>query len=411
MEVRDPLHGAIELTPPESAVIDNEFFQRLRSVKQLGFTEFAFPGATHNRYSHSLGVMHLSGVIFDQIFQGFLFSSKTVKWRLRQAVKLAALLHDIGHGPLSHTTEYVMPPLSELTQNKNAKGKANHEDYTIKILTFSSMSEVLKKEFPDMLPIHVAQIIDQTLKVEDDFFIDQGINFRPLLGQLVSSELDCDRMDYLRRDSYYCGTNYGQIELDWLISNLTLHIQEENAYLALSRKALYTFDDFLLSRLHMFLMVYFHHKAVVYDEMLLKYLTSEDCGFFLPAKLTEYVHSDDYKLYTHLKESRNEFAKRISERKPFKLFFESRDCKKVAEKLKSAGFDFLQSASFGNLSKYSSGLAKAHPIFVIEDDLISKPKITKIEEATEIFNKYEGARRIERIYVRPEDVSLCQKLF
>lgn len=412
MEVRDPLHGAIELTPPETAVVDNEFFQRLRNIKQLGFTEFAYPGATHNRYSHSLGVMHLCGVIFDQIFQGYKFSSKNVKWRLRQATKLAALLHDIGHGPLSHTTEHVMPQLSALNpKEKSVARKANHEDYTIKILTESSMSDVLRSEFPDMKPLHVAQIIDQTLKVEDDFFIDQGINYRPILGQLVSSELDVDRMDYLRRDSYYCGTNYGNIELGWLMANLTLHVQDENAYLALGRRALYTFDDFLLSRLHMFLMVYFHHKAVIYDEMLLRYLKSSDCDFFLPAQIEKYVTYDDYKLHSHLRESSSLYAKMIAQRKPYRLFYESQNASEISAKLKTEGIDYVHSSSTGNLSKYQTGLTQAHPLFVIEDDLLHKPKITKIEEATEIFNKYEGARRIERIYVLPSDIDRCQKLF
>src|SRR5579862_8947645 len=97
LEIRDPIHGSIELTPTETAVIDSPYFQRLRNIKQMGFAEFSFPGATHNRYCHSLGAMHLAGLAFDHIFQGYGFSSKEVKWRLRQTIRLASLLHDVGH--------------------------------------------------------------------------------------------------------------------------------------------------------------------------------------------------------------------------------------------------------------------------------------------------------------------------
>ena len=114
MEIKDPIHGTIEVNAAEVAVLDSREFQRLRAIKQLGFAEYSFPGATHNRYLHSLGVMHLAGRAFDSIFRHYDFSSPSVKVRLRQAVRLGALLHDIGHGPLSHTTEEVMPSVESL---------------------------------------------------------------------------------------------------------------------------------------------------------------------------------------------------------------------------------------------------------------------------------------------------------
>src|ERR1700744_5404168 len=114
MEVLDPIHGEIELNSAEVAVLDSAAYQRRRSLKQLGFAEFSFPGATHNRYLHSLGVCYLAGRAFDSIFKKFEFSSPALRNRLRQTTRLAALLHDIGHVPLSHTTEDVMPALKEL---------------------------------------------------------------------------------------------------------------------------------------------------------------------------------------------------------------------------------------------------------------------------------------------------------
>ena len=93
----------------------------------------------------------------------------------------------------------------------------------------------------------MACLIDKTLPCPDDFFKDSGIDFRPILSQLVSSELDADRMDYLERDSYFCGTNYGKIDKGWLVQNLTFHKKDDKMFLALNRRALYAFDDFLIS--------------------------------------------------------------------------------------------------------------------------------------------------------------------
>lgn len=222
MEIRDPVHGSIYFSDPEVAVIDSPEYQRLRAIKQLGFSEFSYPGATHNRYLHSLGVCHLVGEVFDSVFRAYPFAKSSHRINFRQIVRLAALLHDIGHGPLSHTTEQVMPLCKDLNikvyQDPSQGGRrANHEDYTIKYITDSNLAEVIREKFPEIDPYHVACLIDKNLPAKDDFFIDGNINFRCILSQLVSSELDADRMDYLERDSYYCGTNYGKIDLGWLV--------------------------------------------------------------------------------------------------------------------------------------------------------------------------------------------------
>ncbi|MEI7973351.1 MAG: HD domain-containing protein, partial [Bdellovibrio sp.] len=299
MEIRDPVHGTLILSDSETLVVDSPEYQRLRLIRQLGFSEFAYPAATHNRYLHSLGVCHLAGLAFDQIFNKENRISSQQKQVLRRCLKLAALLHDVGHGPLSHVIEEVMPDFSGLhlpilpPENR----RATHEDYTLKYLTNSPLTEVLRSGFPDFTPLHVACLIDHHLKAPDDFFMASGVDYRPILSQLVSSELDCDRMDYLERDSYFCGTNYGKIDLHWMLANLGTHLLENRAVLALNRRALYTFDDFLISRHHMHLMVYFHHKSIIYEEMLHRYLTSSDCGFFLPSDINEYTSYTDSKLY------------------------------------------------------------------------------------------------------------------
>jgi uncharacterized protein len=419
LEIRDPIHGSIELTPSETAVIDNRFFQRLRNIKQLGFTEFSFPGATHNRYMHSLGAMHLAGLAFDQIFQGFPFAAKETRWKLRQTVRLASLLHDIGHGPLSHTTEEVMPELSTLkiaVYPKKENRRANHEDYTIKIITDSDLTEVLKNNFKDLAPIHIAMLVDKDLKADNDFFIENGVDFRPLLSQIVSSELDVDRMDYLARDSYYCGTSYGHVDSDWLIANLTYYKSKDGRLnLALNRRAVYTFDDFLISRYHMYLMVYFHHKGIIYDEMLLRYLRSKDCDFRIPAELNEYVKYDDYKLHTQMGVSSNEWARMIAEREPFRMVFETHDTQSEIDNLekmfKKEGMEVIRASSTGRLSKYyTEDLSDGEPIYVLDRSGSRGTRVTKIEDTTEVFEKYQKARKIERLYVSRANYLKAQKL-
>lgn len=421
MEIRDPIHGSIYLSDGEETIIESVEFQRLREIKQLGFSEFSFPGATHNRFLHSIGVSHVAGLVFDNIFRAFPFTKSANKNRFRQLVKLAALLHDVGHGPLSHTTEQVMPELSKLNvkiyqdQSVNQNRQANHEDYTIKFVTDSNIADIIKKYFSDIDPVHVACLIDKELQCPAGVFTDGLIDFRPLLSQIVSSELDADRMDYLERDSYFCGINYGKIDRDWLIQNLTLHIKDSKAYLALNRRALYAFDDFLISRHHMHLMVYFHHKSIIYEEMLNLYLGSKEADFRIPAELSQYISYTDYKLYEHLDTVSNEWAKRISERKPYRVAIElhNQDTSRidnVRKLLTNAQIHSIWASSDARLSKYHQTASDSDLNIFVVDQYDKWDKPAPINTATQIFQKYEGARVIDRVYVAPEKYDLAKKI-
>ncbi|NDD91095.1 HD domain-containing protein [bacterium] len=327
MEIRDLIHGSVAIHSSELGVLDSRYFQRLRNIRQLGFAEYSFPSATHNRYIHSLGAMETATQAFDTIFGGPRSRSGSQETtlsgdahrRFRAVVRLAALLHDIGHGPLSHTTEFAMPPAEKLAvPHLQPRGrKATHEDYTLKIILDSGLTALLRKSAEaqklDFTPEHVASLIEPALKIDDDFFkasVDgQWVDFRPILKQLISSELDADRMDYLRRDSTASGVSYGHFDFDWLVSNLTSHVLNGKCYLALQHRALYSFEDFLISRFHMFLMVYFHYKSVVYDSMLGEYFASPDCDYTLPADIEAYCNCNDAHLYSHLARSSNEWAR------------------------------------------------------------------------------------------------------
>ncbi len=426
MEIKDPIHGTIVVNSAEEAIIESREFQRLRQIKQLGFAEYSFPGATHSRFLHSLGVMHLSGLAFDSVFRDFRFRSEATRQRLRQAVRLGALLHDIGHGPLSHTTEEVMPRVRDLQikvyQHRergwslDPERRANHEDYTIKMVTDSELSRTIDDSLKDMSGQHIACLIDRGLKAPDDFFIEQDLDFRPVLSQIISSEMDVDRMDYLERDAYFCGTNYGRVELEWLIGNLRFHESRGKLHLALNRRALSTFDDFLISRHHMYLMIYFHHKSLIYEEMLTRYLHSKDCTYSLPPTLEDYLRCSDFSLYEHLSQVQNKWARRISERRPFRMLTEihttepTKRPRQICQVLEADGIETILSSSATRLSKYhATQEQEAFPIFVV-DEYDAREKPVPIEKCTRIFQQYEETRMIERIYVSPEAFAKAKKL-
>jgi HD superfamily phosphohydrolase len=432
MEIRDPVHGSITVTDDEVIILDTPEYQRLRSIKQLGVSEFSFPAATHNRYLHSIGVCHLAGRAFDQVFSAVKLSKPDTRARLRQCFRLAALLHDVGHGPLSHVTEAVMPPLKDLNVRAydhrlksmyrlgivaSLDRQANHEDYTIKYITDSPLAEAIKNTFPDITPNHIICLIDKTIASPDDFFVDNGIDYRPVLSQLVSSELDVDRLDYLERDSYFCGTNYGNIDLEWILSNLQMHLVDGKMFLALGRRALYTFDDFLLSRHHMNLMVYFHHKSIIYEEMLIRYLDSPDCTFRLPADINEYTFFNDYKLFEHLTQVKNPWAMRVAQRRPYRNLIEfhnvtdSKRPERIKDRLEELGIDAIWASSHVRLSKYHSSSAedRALAIYVV-DQYDKREKPVPIEQSTKIFHSYEGERVIDRVYVSPEKYEQAQRV-
>ena len=423
MEVRDPVHGSIKVLNEEIAILEAPFFQRLRSIKQLGFTENIFPGATHTRYLHSIGVMDVVSKVFKQLFKNETHHIE-VK-RLEETVRLAGLLHDIGHAPLSHTTEFVMPNVSALKLPSHFMPKvdrqATHEDYTIKSIVDSSFTESFK-EVTALLGVEPEQIaeliIGETQKPE--YFTYKGINYFPLLHQLVSSEMDCDRMDYLLRDSYFCGVSYGKFDLDWIIDNLSVGVDDQKAYLGISERAVSTFDDFLLSRFHMFLMVYFHYKSVCSEKMLERYFTSAPDEYQIPANIEEYLKHDDHFLMKVLRNSENEWAKRIVRNsiptKILEIFGHEKDQQLVDLEtyLKSENIDYIKCQSSGRLSKYYSGShdhSNKYPLKVIRENGIINEHvlIRNINEATDLFEKFSHSHTVSRLHCDFSDLSEKQQ--
>jgi len=288
-EFRDPVHGFIEPFPHEKEIIDTAEFQRLRRIRQLGLTSYVYHGAEHSRFGHSIGVMHLAGEAARRILQNSrAFICEQLRWsdknfeeeshRVFVLARVAGLVHDLGHPPFSHAGQARFFP-----------EKLDHESYSREIV----------------LSTVIGEIIDRTLKdfdISKEKVVDLLRGTRPIgfLGELVSSPWDVDKMDYLLRDSHYCGVGYGNYDLSRIVRSLTLYSDEAGSMkLAIEEGGLHCLEGLVLARYFMFLQVYFHEVRRAYD-LVLEDLIGEllaqryqSSVYPDPAQIEEYLRWDD----------------------------------------------------------------------------------------------------------------------
>jgi len=236
----DPLHGAIALDradPTEALLIDlidTPAFQRLRRIRQLGPASLTFHGAESSRFTHSLGVMAIARRAFDR-----LASRHEDLKPYRAAVLCAALLHDVGHGPFSHTCEEIFG--------------SHHEHWTRRILEESEpVRSRLDAYDPALLP-QLSQIYRKTHPL-------------PVVWQLVTSQLDCDRLDYLMRDSYFTGASYGRLDLDRIL--MAMGYDPATQQLVVAKKGMAAIEHYLIVRYFMYAQIYNHPKNIAATWML-----------------------------------------------------------------------------------------------------------------------------------------------
>lgn len=417
MEIRDPIHGTIVVSAIERTVVDSIYFQRLRQVKQLGFSELTFPGASHTRFLHSLGCMHLAGLAFDSALRDASWLQPDDAQRLRQLIRLAALCHDLGHPPLSHTSELLLPPghtlqipfVPQLSDGESG----SHEHFTLLLLLGSELAHILDDagRSLDITARDVAGLLHGDVDAPAERYLASGRDLQPLLGALVSSELDVDRMDYLLRDSYYTGVSYGKYDCDWLLSHLC-HVQDESGavHLGLDERAIFTFDDFLLSRHHMFLMVYFHRKTVCFDHMLWQFYREFPQAVQIPADPEQYAELDDGTVWRALRAHRklSPWAEGILTRRPLSLAAESttqvrEPIPQLLERLDESGVRYLHVTSKGALSKYGER-ESGRSLRVRRQPVFGAPVWLPLAEATQLYARYRETTLLERVYVAREDV-------
>ncbi len=249
---RDSVHNIIRVNTdlPEGqlvvSLIDTPEFQRLRRIRQLGLAYFAYQAAEHSRFTHSLGAFHLAGRMVAKLRLKY-----DIPEDAQTAVRIAALLHDIGHGPFSHVIESILD--------------FHHEQFTIDAVLSpdTEIGRLLKKYSPD-LANDVASIISGDFR-------------HRALAQLVSSQLDVDRMDYLLRDSLMTGAKYGIFDLEWIIKSI--EINESGDHLYVSAPGIYAVEDYLQARYYMYRQVYFH-RTLRSAEAILRVLLSRALYLF-----------------------------------------------------------------------------------------------------------------------------------
>jgi putative nucleotidyltransferase with HDIG domain len=294
-DIVDPIHDFIRVYDHELKIIDNPIFQRLRRIRQLSGAHLTYPAAQHTRFEHSLGVMHIASQAGQALNEKGILKSTDI-----DVLRLAGLLHDIGHGPFSHLFE-------EVIQQK----KFSHEDFGKEIILKSEIGDTLSKNGYDKRLVTKIAFGDSKLQY---------------MNEIISGALSADMMDYLLRDGYFTGAEHAQIDHKRITQSLDVHKKK----LALERSALYSFESMMHSRYQMFKAVYFHKTVRAAEVMLLEALRLSDDEFgFTSFNINEYVKlTDEYVLSTlisskssKLKRAR-QFAEDYQNRKLLKCVFE-----------------------------------------------------------------------------------------
>ena len=405
---RDPVHNIIRLCADNAEgalmikLIDTLEFQRLRRIKQLGLGLYTYQGAEHSRFTHSLGALHLMSRILVQLSNRYRIETAD-----RIATRAAALLHDVGHGPFSHAMEKILG--------------VHHEQLTMQTM-LSEETEVGKtlRSYASDLPDRVATVIAGT--------------FKPAaLAQLVSSQLDVDRMDYLLRDSLMTGAKYGLYDLEWIINALQIDAERDRVYVA--ARGVFAVEEYLQARYYMFRQVYFHRtlrsaEAVLRSALLraleLKSKSQDvwcapDTAFAKvlsrePLSVTEHLQLDDSDVIFHLKQWQNssdEVLRDLSRRFVARRLFKAVDLDMAEDErtsfldearrvVETAGFDpryyFVEdrASDVPYYGYYTAGGVEPRTRIYVEDGY-AHPQIREISEVSEAVRGLGHGYELHRI--------------
>jgi HD superfamily phosphohydrolases len=297
-EITDPIHKYIPITDLEKKLIDTEFFQRLRKIRQLAGAHLVYPSAQHTRFEHSIGAMHLAGLAAESLLnKGYITCKEDV-----ESLRIAALLHDIGHGPFSHLFEEVL--------REKESNKINHEIIGKRIIKETIIIDILEKYGYD-----------------GDYVcnLSFGESKKMFYDEIIAGSLSVDIMDYLPRDSFFTGAEYGKVDYHRLISSLEVL---SNGHLGINKSAINSLESMLISRYQMFKAVYFHKTVRAGEVMLLHSLISADKQLnFSNFAIEEYLDYTDDKtidIICSLKENKfaSDLALDYKKRNLFKCVYE-----------------------------------------------------------------------------------------
>lgn len=292
----DPLYGFIHLTQVEWEIIHSPFYQRLRWIKQLGFTCYVFPGAEHSRFGHSIGVLYNAHKILEScqraVSNADLFDVKVLSKEAlyHKSIRLAALMHDLGTFPFSHTTEAAYISFAETASQKDGKQRHDDHEHLGSFIIKNTEQEggityILKKYGFD--PQKISDLV-------------KGVDPSIMANQILHSEIDCDRMDYLLRDAHYTGLKYGAYDRDYLLHHFRPVRVGAHDILTIKHNALHCVEDFLMARFAWYSQVIRSGRGARFDAI------AEDLTFYLLEKEKIFRYSD---LLDMIKNDPKEFYK------------------------------------------------------------------------------------------------------
>jgi HD superfamily phosphohydrolase len=278
IEIRDPIHGYIFANELEKEIIDTRVFQRLRRINQLGMAYLTYPGAEHKRFIHCIGAMHLAGEVAQHLLNLGEISKED-----GQYIRLAALLHDLGHGPFSHTFEDVMVKYLNKT----------HEDMTVWLIEKTEIKDIVEKYGYDAKELSQLSVGRKTSKLKQ------------FLDEVIASPFDVDKMDFLIRDSHFTGVQYGLVDVKRLIYSMNI----VEGHLAIEVPgALYALESFIMARYEMFKAVYYHRTVRSANMMMSKAmdLAADYIGLKSIRDPEDYIIMDDPYIIVKIREAKNE---------------------------------------------------------------------------------------------------------
>ena len=410
--IRCPVHGFIHFSRAERAIIDHGLFRRLRYIRQLALTELVYPGATHSRFEHSLGVMEMATKIFDRLsaeigsqmeetFAAVESLREAPMARARQVCRLAALLHDTGHCCFSHAAEEVI------------HNESDHESLTVKILL---NKEFLQETIDSLFFPGCSQLTASLIKRQP--------NSPPqlqILRDIVSGQVDADRSDYLLRDSLHCGVDYGRFDHRRLIECLTGWQDGDSGELVIGikRDGIHSFEALILARYQMNTQVYYHRIRRIYDLYLKEYFRSFDANAFnSPEKVlswTDITALNQLLLDSENSGSRgNVWAQRIVRRQHHRYVFSLNEgdgpsavrvAKKVFERIKSdfEDVDFVADLPDEPISIHKIARDDDREAKLIDFPLIENGRKASLGERSQILKSLPLTFRVGYIFADVND--------
>ncbi|MFB0567228.1 MAG: HD domain-containing protein, partial [Candidatus Bathyarchaeia archaeon] len=294
-EIKDPVFGYVYITEAEKEIIDSFPVQRLRRLRQLAGSEYVYPGANHTRFEHSVGVMYLAGLLAENPYLSSYFSEEDY-----QTIRIAALLHDVGHGPFSHIFEHLLEKFLKKT----------HEDMNVWIVQKSELKDILSRLGYD--PNMIAKLSVGWLHKPGKAFMDQ----------IIRSAVDVDKLDFVVRDTFHTGAQYGYVDIFRLIH--MIDVLDEN--LAVDLGALSALESFIIARIESFKSIYFHRVGRAAQLMLAMAMekAKDELGLVAFKTPEEYLAFNDYTVWTMLKqcEKSKKIIEDLEKRKLLKCAYE-----------------------------------------------------------------------------------------